>query len=236
MRFQRISQRDKVLGRDSYEASLRTVDIGDEKERNGNCRLLRTLTARLSETAPTWGKLVAPWAEYVAQTLWATTALPRTRSLMPTRLTQRHRREVKGSPLLPMVEPPTIERLCRGCGKTIRDGRNHCANCAVTGATERLVKAAQVGRIASHSPEALAKEAESQRQHARARSSWNPSSQPAWLTPELYSEKIQPLLAAASSSAIASRIGVSRWYAGRIREGYRPHPRHWLELAKLVEV
>jgi hypothetical protein len=33
-----------------------------------------------------------------------------------------------------------------------------------------------------------------------------------------------------------SRIGVSRWYAGPIREGYRPHPRHWLALAKLVDV
>jgi hypothetical protein len=39
-----------------------------------------------------------------------------------------------------------------------------------------------------------------------------------------------------SSSAIASRIGVSRWYAGRIREGYRPHPRHWLALAELIGV
>ena len=27
------------------------------------------LCARLSETAPTWGKLVAPWAEYVARDL-----------------------------------------------------------------------------------------------------------------------------------------------------------------------
>jgi hypothetical protein len=52
----------------------------------------------------------------------------------------------------------------------------------------------------------------------------------------LYSEKIQPLLAQASSSAIAKQIGVSRWYAGRIRQGYRPHPRHWQALAELVHV
>jgi len=32
--------------------------------------------------------------------------------------------------------------------------------------------------------------------------------------------RFQPLL-------FESRIGVSRWYAGRIREGYRPHPRRW---------
>ena len=43
-----------------------------------------------------------------------------------------------------------------------------------------------------------------------------------------------PLLAGIVSSAIASRIGVSRWYAGRTRQGYCPHPRHWLVLAGLV--
>jgi len=32
----------------------------------------------------------------------------------------------------------------------------------------------------------------------------------------------------------SSRIGVSRWYAGKIRQGYRPHPRHWEPLAELV--
>jgi hypothetical protein len=83
---------------------------------------------------------------------------------------------------------------------------------------------------------ALAKETETQRQHAKARSAWTSSSQPAWLTPEVYSEKIQPLLAGVSNSAMASQIGVSCWYAGRIRQGYRPHPRHWQKLAELVRV
>jgi len=50
----------------------------------------------------------------------------------------------------------------------------------------------------------------------------------------VYSQKIQPLLAPMTNSAIASRIGVSKAFAGRIRRGYRPHPRHWLALAELV--
>ena len=41
---------------------------------NGNCRLMSHLCTKLSETAPVWGKLVAPWAEYVARTLWASTS------------------------------------------------------------------------------------------------------------------------------------------------------------------
>jgi hypothetical protein len=52
---------------------------------------------------------------------------------------------------------------------------------------------------------------------------------------EFYLEKIQPRLAGVSTSAIASWIGVGRWYAGRIRQGYRPHPRHWQALAELVK-
>jgi len=55
-----------------------------------------------------------------------------------------------------------------------------------------------------------------------------------WLTAKVYSEKIQPRLAAIPTSTIASRIEISRWYAGRIHEGYRPHPRHWQALAEFT--
>jgi hypothetical protein len=99
-----------------------------------------------------------------------------------------------------------------------------------------MVEAARIGRIAGHTPAALAKEGKSQRQHAKARSLWAASGQKSWLTPEMYTKKIQPLLAQVSTSAIASRIGVSRWYAGRIRRGYRPHQRHWQALTELVGV
>jgi len=77
-------------------------------------------------------------------------------------------------------------------------------------------------------------EPRSRRRHAQACSEWNGSSQPAWLTSEVFSQQIQPLLAKIPTAAIRSRIGVSRWYAGRIREGYRPHPRFWQTLAELV--
>ena len=201
---------------------LRRADFFETS--TGNCRLMSHMCAKLSETAPTWGKLVAPWAEYVARMLWTTAKRPdRLNSLMPpTRLTQRHRSEAKA------------DHLCLGCGKVIREGRSHCAQCAISGATERLAIAARSGRVAAHSTEALAKEGETQRRHAKARSAWIQSSQPAWLTAELYSEKIQPLLKQTSASAIASRIGVSRWYANRIRQGYVPHPRHWQALADFV--
>ena len=43
-------------------------------------------------------------------------------------------------------------------------------------------------------------------------------------------------LHAIALNSVASRIGVSRAYAGRIREGYRPHLRHWLAPAESVEM
>ena len=128
------------------------------------------------------------------------------------------------------------EHVCRGCGKPIRAERSHCGLCAIDGATERLARVAQVGRVVARSLEARAKHSASRRRHAQACSAWDASTQPAWLTAEFYAEKIRPRLARISSSAIASRIGVSRWYAGRIRQGYRPHPRHWQALATLVDV
>jgi hypothetical protein len=98
------------------------------------------------------------------------------------------------------------------------------------------VEVAREGRVAAHTPEAIAKEAATHRKHAEARAVWNPAMQPTWLTEQVFSERIQPALVQASATSIAKRIGVSRWYAGRIREGYRPHSRHWQALAQLVGI
>jgi hypothetical protein len=207
------------------------------EQRDGNCRLMNPFAVRLSETASIWGRAVAPIAEWVAQQLWSTTRKRTPTDLPPTHLTQTHRRKAKGissTPTGPVA--PRTENLCRDCGKAISAGRQHCANCAVSTATERLVSAARLGRAAAQTPEALVKQGDSQRRHARARSSWDASRQPSWLTSELFSQEIQPLLASVSTSVIRSRIRVSRWYASRIRQGYRPHPRHWQALAELVGV
>jgi CRISPR-associated endonuclease Cas1 len=203
---------------------------------NGNCRLMSHLCAKLSETAPTWGKLVAPWAEYVSQVLWSRVDRPKTFHRRSTPLTQQHRREAKGRPSFPRIEAPTADRHCRGCGKTIERRNTTCSDCAMAVATERLASASKLGRIAARSPEARAKHIATHLRHTKASSAWDASKQPAWLTDQLFSEKIQPPLAQASPSAIARRIGVSRWYAGRIREGYRPHPRHWRALGELVGI
>jgi CRISPR-associated endonuclease Cas1 len=207
------------------------------EQRDGNCRLMRTLAIELSQSARIWSRAVAPFAEWVARTLWSNSRKPTDQVAPPTRLTQRHKREAKGAQSFSTAEQtPRTQHLCRGCGKSIRPERAHCGQCAIDGAKQRLIDAARIGRQASQSPEARAKHRASRRRHARARSAWDAASQPAWLTAEVYSKRIQPLLTALPTSTIASRIGVSRWYAGRIRQGYCPHPRHWQMLAELVDV
>src|SRR5439155_17437213 len=70
------------------------------EDRNGNCRLISALAIKLSETADTWQRLVSPVAEYCAQELWASISKPASRLariLLASRLTQAHRRAVKGS-------------------------------------------------------------------------------------------------------------------------------------------
>jgi hypothetical protein len=207
------------------------------EQSDGNCRLMASFAARLSETAPMWGRAVAPIAEWVTRALWSSSARLARESAPATRLTQRFKREAKGAPPLPTpIKAPRRDNLCRGCGKTIQDGRTNCATCAVGDATKNMLDAARTGRKTANGPEAQLKRASTQRRNALAQHAWNSSDQPAWLTEKFYSEKIQPVLAAMSASVIARQISVSHWYAGRIREGYRPHPRHWQALAKLIGV
>jgi CRISPR-associated endonuclease Cas1 len=207
------------------------------EQRDGNCRLMAQLAIKLSETAPMWGRAVAPFAEWVAAKIWTRTQKPRNSQSLATRLTQRHKREAKGkSAGLPSVAVPRRENLCRGCGKVIEARGINCTDCDVIIATERLADVAKLGRIAARKPESRAKHLASRQRHARASSAWDQSTQPVWLTSDVFSKKIQPLLVGISTSSIRSEIGVSRWYAGKIRRGYTPHERHWMALAAMVGV
>jgi CRISPR-associated protein Cas1 len=199
----------------------------------GNCRLMASLCAKLGQTAPVWGKLVAPWAEYVARTFWSRTSQSKARRSLPTPLTQQHRREAKGRPSFPTVEAPKPDRLCRGCGKQIRSDKRFCSDCAVTVVREGF----DVGRKIAQRPEFLAKRAATQRMHKQAIQNWKPSGLPGCLTRDVYVSQVQPALASVAKSRIRPALGVSEPYASGIQAGKRvPHPRHWEKLAELVGV
>jgi CRISPR-associated endonuclease Cas1 len=206
------------------------------EQRDGNCRLMAELAIKLSETAPMWSRAVAPLAEWVAATMWSRRRKPSSGVSLPTRLTQSKKREAKGgSPLAPPIPTPRRENICGGCGKRIQQRSVNCAHCQIDGAAQRLVDVARIGRVAARSADARAKHVASRKRHAKACSKWEESMQPAWLTSEVFARQVQPILAKLSTAAIRSKIEVSRCYAGKIRQGYRPHPRHWLALARLVQ-
>jgi len=207
------------------------------EQRDGNCRLMGPFAVRLAETARTWGRAVAPFAEWTSRALWSVTSKSIRQSVPASRLTQRHRREAKGSMSLPINRTPRPESVCRICGTSIESGRTYCVLCGVTVSKENLVELAKRGRVAAQCPEAQASRADSQRRHEAAKRGWLASSLPSWLNNETYTNKIQPRLATITVPAIATAIGVSMPYATDIRAGRRrPHPRHWQALAELVGV
>jgi hypothetical protein len=208
------------------------------EQRDGNCRLMSTLAVRLSETAPTWGRAVAPIAEWVAQTLWnSARKTTRRDQVLPTRLTQRRRSEGRGKEFIPDTKTaPHPDKICLGCGAATRLGRN-CPKCGREISREKLIELSKVGRVAAQSAESRGKHSETQRRHEAAKRVWRDSPKSDWLNQETYAARILPRLANITISALSSKLGVSESYAADIRKGrHCPHPRHWETLAQLVGV
>jgi CRISPR-associated endonuclease Cas1 len=205
------------------------------EQSNGNCRLLGSFAVLLSQTAPAWGRAVAPIAERVAQKLWDTIRKPARERTLPTRLTQRRRSEGRGNEFVPgVLVAPYPRKICPGCGATTQRGRL-CPSCGREVSREKLIELAKIGRVAAQRPDSQGKHAETQRRHQAAKREWLSSPKPSWPTETTYVEKIQPALATVSISRLASTLGVSESYAADIRAGrHRPHPRHWQVLAELA--
>jgi CRISPR-associated endonuclease Cas1 len=203
------------------------------EQRDGNCRLLGSFAARLSETARTWAWAVAPVAESVCRKLWSTRK-PASWTGPATRLTQQRRSRSGEDLSLRPIATPRPPSVCRICGIPITRGNTFCKACAVSESKTTFLKVAELGRMASQSTKAQACRAETMQRQMVGRTSWKPSDLPKSLTEKVYREKIQPKLTTFTVPAIASALGVSKPYATDIRAGRRmPHPRHWLSLARL---
>ena len=203
------------------------------EDRNGNCRLASALAIRLIETADTWRKLVAPVAEFIAQEVWSSISKPESRlarPLMATRLTQRNKREIKGSDV-PAVNQPRPEHVCSDCGVKIRSDHKLCLKCA----KQATRKTFRRGRRIGQRPENLAKRANTMRAHREQIGTWKPS--PSDISRDTYTNLVLPALAHVPKKVIRNALGVSEPYSSDIRAGRRvPHPRHWQALAELVGI
>ena len=207
------------------------------EQNSGTCRLMAPFASQLANTALMWRRAVAPFAEWVAHTLWSSIKISDRGPATP--LTQRHRRAANNSTSLlpPPVRPPKPHHLCPGCGARIASDSKNCPNCNIPTVISNLVAGAISGRIKNKSAKSRARLGNTQRRHHADRRNWEPSMLPGWLNREVYDRNIQPLLKPLSRSTIMSALGVSKMYAGDVRSGKRrPHPRHWVKLAEMAGV
>ena len=213
---------------------FRKADFWEDK--NGNCRLMSHLCAKLSETSPIWGRAVAPVAEWVAPALWSSIRKSANKSpTLPTRLTQRRRSESRGNEFAMRLEPtPNWAKICEICGAE-RVKNRYCKSCAVEVARENMAQVALIGHSKPRTAKVRARISQTLSDHAVANSWWDPSGLRKWLTEKCYREQIQPRLRDKKIREIAEAMLVSEPYAALVRSGRRrPHPRHWKALAELA--
>jgi hypothetical protein len=160
------------------------------EQRNGNARLMASLTERLSETAPMWARAVAPIAEWVAQTLWSSRKNANTERLLPTYLTHRRRSEGRGKEFTldaaPIVRGTKLCELCGAEGITNR----YCRSCGVEVSRENMTRAALIGRERPKTAQKRKQISRKLSDHAVANTWWSPSSLPEWLNEGFYVHKI----------------------------------------------
>jgi CRISPR-associated endonuclease Cas1 len=208
------------------------------EQRDGNCRLTCPFAIRLSETAQMWRRALAPFAEGISRSLWASLSKHGNAKAPATRLTQNHKREAKGISLDGELNGRTLPppSVCRICGGGIKAGFKYCLPCVPTISRENVTKAAKLGRMNTHTATAQARRSATKRRQDAALKAWNPVDMPAWLDERFFKEQVQPALSAIRVPAIQRALSVSEPYALRIRGGKCiPHARHWLALARLAE-
>jgi hypothetical protein len=208
------------------------------EEANGNCRLMGEFASELSQTAMTWRRAVAPFAEEAAKMFWQGRTKRSPFNPLPTRLTQSMRRHAeRPTPTSTAPVLPKTRSRCGVCGGTVTTGSRYCMNCVPIVNRENLLEQAKLGRIATHSATAEARRSATQRKQFDAIRKWNPSERPDWLNEKAYRSKILPRLSKFTVKAIRLALDVSHPYATNIRRGTSiPHPRHWHSLAELVGI
>ncbi|MBB5330681.1 hypothetical protein HDF14_004317 [Edaphobacter lichenicola] len=108
------------------------------------------LASQLAETTSMWARLVAPLAEWTVKAIASTTKAGR--RTPATRLTQNHKREMRGgNPFVASKKPMTLQNVSSDCGIPIINANEKCRGCSVEESKQRLTKVATEGRVVSHS-------------------------------------------------------------------------------------
>ncbi len=224
--------------------------------RDGGCRLLSPMPERLVELSPSLEKWVGPVVEDVVSALSAglgTKGAPLQRnagglatarvSTVPTHLTgnnrirgqAEYRRRSRGR----SVTEPRLDRICRGCGAVLHDGRGaFCPTCLAQHIDETirfrlcrghgaLADLRRAGDDPVRRPNVRQKIGEANARRSREAQEWQRNggvvlSQTVWM------ETILPGVRTHSLNELSRATGLSGTHCSRIRAGERiPHPRHW---------
>lgn len=217
------------------------------ERRDGNCRLMPTLTRALSAMAPEWGERIAPYAEELATMLREATPRPLTElpddplpawvpRLIRTPLTGQNRGTRRFRPKLGTRVPDLallpLARRCLGCGLDmgVRE-RVYCDDCrgenqprVTSTRSRRHGVSASDGRSR---PEVRAVHRERAARQMAVQQAWErqhggrPSA-------DHFERDIAPKLRSLTIDAIVSATGLSQNFCKAIRAGRGvPHPMHW---------
>jgi hypothetical protein len=177
---------------------------------SGNCRLMRSFAAQLSETAAAWRKAVSPYAEEAVKIFWQGRPKRSPLTCLPTRLTQARRSSAKADNLVVNAAAiPKTKPRCPICGAAVTIGSSYCVECVPLVNRDNLLQQAKLGRIATHSASAEARRSATQAKQAQALRKWNPSDLPRWLDEDTYRQDILPLLSKFTVKSIRLTLGVS---------------------------
>lgn len=225
------------------------------ERRDGNCRLMPSLTRALSATGPEWGERVAPYAEELATLLRETPPRPltdRTDDPLPawvprlirTPLTGQNRTARRYRPTLGTRAPDLavlpLARRCLGCGidMGVRE-RAYCDDCRAENQSR--------GRLAPVLPVVAATVTDGRsRPEVRAihrdRTTRQMADQRAWEranggrpSADTFTREIAPKLKSFPIRALMEATGLGEGFCKGIRAGRSiPHPMHWAALRALI--
>lgn len=240
------------------ERTFRAVDFHESA--GGICRVLPPLTHALAERMRSWGAVVAPWAEAVANTVGDLAGAAPSSALTGAHRTEAARlagrRHAPGSARLGNVGGPAAVRRkdavpalqpgCAGCGVELSGRGRYCAECLTGARTANASAWVAAGTAAArrrsagqaprpqHAPEAMRLRAERIAVHLAADRAWNADHVGAERRPRWFQAEVLPHLRQTPVAVIAAATGLSAGHCSRIRTGRSvPHPRHWPALAAL---
>lgn len=225
------------------------------ERRDGNCRLMPSLTRALSATGPEWSERIAPYAEELATLLRETPARPLTDRvvdplpawvprLIRTPLTGQNRTARRFRPTLGMRAPDLavlpLARRCLACGidMGVRE-RAYCDNCRAANQTRerRTVADAGTGSMPQDGrsrPEVRAIHRARTTQQMAAQRDWERANggRP---SAEVFVREIAPGLKSLPVRALVEATRLGEGFFKGVRAGRNlPQPMHWAALRALV--